>query len=96
MSAPIYKSYMFKDKDPVIDRLRTLFQDNGITNESVQEAGGPKAATLRAWFEGKTLRPQHATLNAALRTTGHEFTITPISFRTLKKAKTNSKKRGSK
>ena len=72
----LYKSYMFKDKDPAIDELRTEVQKiNGgaITNQhlaDIEHDGGPATSTMRAWFFGKTKRPINATLEAAGRALG--------------------------
>lgn len=71
-----YSSYMFKTKDPVIDELRTLAEKhygkrvNGSALREIQEAGGPSAGCMRAWFFGKTKRPQNPTVEAAGRAMG--------------------------
>jgi hypothetical protein len=75
--AALYRSYVFKAKDPAIDELRTVIEDHlgrRITKkDSTQIAndGGPKAATMNQWFFGNTLRPQSATLEAAGRALGY-------------------------
>jgi hypothetical protein len=73
----LYKSYMFTNKDPVIDEMRTLMQDEfgrgKISNkalESVEEMGGPTPGTIRNWFYGDTKRPQNASIEAAGRAIG--------------------------
>jgi len=76
----LYQSYMFKDKDPAIDILRTEVQKaNGGTNRiahahlaEIEKDGGPSASTMRAWFFGKTLRPTNATIEAAGRALGKQ------------------------
>jgi hypothetical protein len=74
----IYQSYMFRAKDPVIDELRTLMQDTYGRHLSfkhyaaVEEGGGPVASTLYAMFDGKTRRPQSATVEAIGRTLGYK------------------------
>lgn len=71
-----YASYVFKTKDPVIDQLRTLAEDfygkrvNGNSLKQIEEAGGPSASCMRAWFFGKTRRPQNPTIEAAGRSMG--------------------------
>jgi hypothetical protein len=78
--APIYKSYVFKDKDPVIDELRTLAEDyfgqkiTGKNLKQIETAGGPSNSTMRSWFFGKTKRPASATVEAAGRSIGFERT----------------------
>lgn len=72
-----YKSYLFKDKDPAIDALRTVMQDelgaelSRKALASVEHEGGPKIGTMANWFFGKTKRPQNATLEAAGRALGY-------------------------
>jgi len=73
----LYKSYMFRSKDPAIDELRTLLQDHyggpklgQKIYKDIEEAGGPAVGTLRGWFHGKTKRPQNASLEATGRAVG--------------------------
>jgi hypothetical protein len=74
---PIYKSYVFKDKDPCIDELRTVMEDsfseklkpNHLT--SVSHTGGPSYSAMAGWFYGATKRPQNCTIEAAGRALGY-------------------------
>jgi hypothetical protein len=73
----LYEAYLFRDKDPAIDELRTVMQDHygkrNLANadySDVHEKGGPTAGCIKAWFEGKVKRPQNATLEAAGRALG--------------------------
>ncbi len=66
----IYKSYLFREKDPVIDAVRTFRQDKGFTYQEIQEEGGPTAQTVRNWEHGKTKRPQFATVWASIKAMG--------------------------
>ena len=73
----LYKSYMFRGKDPVIDQLRTIIQDQQgkltpLTLQQIEEDGGPTASCMANWFWGKTKRPQSATVEAAGRALGME------------------------
>jgi hypothetical protein len=74
----LYTAYNFIDKDPVIDELRTIFQDqnhgklDGSYFNKVHENGGPTASCLRAWFFGDTKRPQSVTIEAAGRAMGYK------------------------
>jgi hypothetical protein len=72
---------MFRVKDPVIDELRTIFQDrtgdqklSRATLEEVAESGGPTTACMQGWFRGKTKRPQNCTIEAAGRALGMKRT----------------------
>ena len=73
----LYRSYMFTNKDPVIDEMRTLLQDQygsgKLTHKSlknVEEAGGPTPTTIQNWLYGDTKRPQNASIEAAGRAIG--------------------------
>jgi hypothetical protein len=74
----LYKAYNFRDKDPVIDQLRTMAEDtygtkvNGKSLKQIEEGGGPTIACMRAWFFGKTKRPQNPTIEAAGRSMGYQ------------------------
>jgi transcriptional regulator with XRE-family HTH domain len=77
-----YRSYNFKDKDPVIDILRTRLQELGWTYGDLSEVSDVSATTLWNWFEGKTRRPQHATIMAvanAMGARGHGFNWGPVA-----------------
>lgn len=84
-----YDTYLFKDKDPVIDILRCLVAEScgnaPITAElrKVAEATGVSFSTLHSWFYGKTTRPQHATIEAVARYYGRTFNV-PAVYRPTK------------
>lgn len=74
----MYKSYVFRTKDPAIDALRTVVQDvygDKITHKAlsaIERDGGPSVSCMNAWFFGKTRRPQNASLEAAGRAIGYK------------------------
>lgn len=72
----IYKSYAFKNKDPVIDEMRTLFQNENLMSpkgfKAVHEAGAPTVSTFNKWFNGDTRRPQNAAIMATAHALGYE------------------------
>jgi hypothetical protein len=77
----LYKSYMFRRKDPVIDELRTIIQDETgdkqlatKTLKAIETEGGPTLSCLQGWFRGKTNRPQSATIEACGRAMGYKRT----------------------
>lgn len=71
----LYKSYNFIDKDPVIDRVRTVVEDSKYTYARVEDLSGVTTTTLRNWFFGKTRRPQFATVAAVIRACGQELSV---------------------
>jgi hypothetical protein len=70
-----YKSYNFIDRDPIIDEIRTVYQDSGVNYQWVHENSGVATATLTNWFSGQTKRPQAATINAVLRSLGFKLGV---------------------
>ena len=81
----IWRAYVFRDKDPVIDELRTLVEDhfgvkvNASSLREIAEAGGPSRECMRAWFFGRTLRPQSASIEAAGRALGYRRAWVPMN-----------------
>jgi hypothetical protein len=73
-----YKSYNFTDKDPIIDEIRTIYQDSGVNYKWIEANSGVTSTTLSAWFTGKTKKPQAATINAVLRAMGYKLGIVPF------------------
>lgn len=71
-----YTSYNFVDKDPCIDEIRTAVQSSNKTMTQIAIGSGVSRHTLKGWFEGKTKRPQFATLEAVARSIGYSFTLT--------------------
>jgi transcriptional regulator with XRE-family HTH domain len=70
-----YKSYNFVDKDPIIDEIRTVYQQSGVNYKWLEDNSGVTAQTLSNWFTGKTKKPQAATINAVLRSLGYKLGI---------------------
>lgn len=72
---PLYGAYLFRDKDPEIDGLRTKLQqkfgrlDRKLLRK-LEENGGAKVGTTSGWFFGKTMRPQNASLESTGRAAG--------------------------
>jgi transcriptional regulator with XRE-family HTH domain len=69
-----YRTYRFIEKDPVIDKMRTLVQDEGLYKnlQAVHEISGVSAATLHNWFHGDTRQPRHSTIAAVASSLGYE------------------------
>lgn len=75
-SMKLYRSYMFRSKDPVIDQLRTALQDKLGRQftygdlQKIENDGGPTVSCMSGWFWGKIRRPQNASVEAAGRSMG--------------------------
>jgi len=65
----IYKQYNFIDKDPCIDYCRGFVYRMGGPGK-VADQSGVSYGTLNAWFNGKTRKPQFATVARVLMTCG--------------------------
>lgn len=78
MTGFTYKSYNFGEaKDPIIDEVRTVLQQTGWSYKRVEDESGVTSATLHNWFDGKTRRPQAASINAVLRSMGFKLGVVP-------------------
>ncbi len=67
---PIYSSYSFIDKDPVIDEIRTMIGETPLWK--VSEDCDVRVGTIRGWLFGKTKRPQSASIEAVGRGLGFQ------------------------
>jgi len=67
------RSYLFVDKAPVIDELRTMIGDEHHAWKDVAEKSGVSYGTLYNWFMSRTLRPQAPTINAVARVFGKKL-----------------------
>jgi len=73
----LYRSYVFRSKEPAIDDLRTVIEQhfgrriNRKDLAEIERDGGPSIGCMRGWFFGETLRPTNATLEAAGRAMGY-------------------------
>lgn len=65
-----YKSYLFKDKDPIIDAFRTARQKSGKSFKEVHEDSNVTVSTLRGWELGTTRSPKFMTMSAAILAVG--------------------------
>ena len=72
-----YKSYLFRNKDPIIDRLRTLISDQDVSHSYIELHSGVTARTLYAWFHGETRRPQYSTVAAVAAVLGYDVGFIP-------------------
>ena len=72
----MYRTYRWlpKEKNPVIDKVRTIVQDEGLFRnlKTVHEISGVATSTLDNWFHGDTKNPQHGTIMAVLSSLGYE------------------------
>lgn len=71
------------EKDPVIDAIHTLMDENhkGGSLRSLAERANVSAGTIHNWIDGDTRRPQHATIAATAKALGFEFQLVPSSKR---------------
>lgn len=93
MRVRLYKTYLFKDKDPVIDELRTIMQDSHASKYDVAGASGVSVTCLTGWFGGPTRRPQHATVKAVAKALGYDYRLVKEELTSKAKAFDVKKKR---
>jgi DNA-binding phage protein len=74
-----YRSYSFLTKDPIIDQVRTIVQDEGETYVKIHEMSGVATTTLYNWFNGETRRPQFASIMAVVRALGYDMQLTRVA-----------------
>ncbi len=67
----VYKTYSFREKDPIIDELRTMLQDEGLSYHEIHMRGGPTEITLYNWFKGATRSPKTDSASAAAGAMGY-------------------------
>ena len=70
----VYRTYNYVDKNPVIDKVRTIIQDEGLIKKLniVHEVSGVATATIDRWLNGDTRNPQHGTIAAVITSLGYE------------------------
>lgn len=71
----IYPAYLFKDHDPILDRLDTLYELTGTKLTRVAELSRVSIGTLINWRSRRTKRPQFSTVAAVVRAIGGTIEI---------------------
>lgn len=74
----LYRTYSFRDKDPIIDEVRTLVEEEGLLKKLniVHELSGVSTSTLDNWFNGTTISPQNRTVSAVVTSLGYQRRFT--------------------
>jgi hypothetical protein len=71
-----YRTYNWREKNPVIDKVRTILQDEGMYAKNkrsmLSALTGCSTSTYDGWFEGETRDPRHTTVMATLSALGYE------------------------
>jgi hypothetical protein len=71
-----YRTYNWKTKNPVIDKVRTILQDEDFYTKNkrnmLHQLTGVAVSTYDGWFEGDTKDPKHTTVMATLSALGYE------------------------
>jgi transcriptional regulator with XRE-family HTH domain len=71
----LYRTYSFKNRDPILDTMHDIAGD--VSRTTLAKRSGVSAGTYSNWWSpnGKTKRPQYATVVATLRALGHDVRI---------------------
>jgi hypothetical protein len=83
----MYDTYRFKDKDPIIDIVRTCVEIFATTRnvsfaqgiKHVSIASGVSQSCIWNWFAGVTKYPRFATIMAVVYATGRDVHIDGVS-----------------
>lgn len=77
----LYRSYKFKDYDPIIDKIEEVLYVDGMTKAEIARLSGVSTTTLYNWQRKKTRSPKASTVNATLHVMGYELTIQKVRNR---------------
>lgn len=58
-------------RDPITDLVTRVITDSGLSLKAIETRSGVCASTLGKWQNGKTKRPQNATIEMVLRQLGY-------------------------
>jgi hypothetical protein len=67
------RSYNFIDKDPEIDKFRTIWQKEHIKESDLAVLSGLSVSTVKNMFGGQTRRPAHTTFGKMAAAMGYEY-----------------------
>lgn len=70
----VLRTYRWIDKDPVVDELRTMVNDEGLSKRLniVADLASLARTTVHNLFKGETKRPQNATVMAIVTSLGYQ------------------------
>lgn len=71
----LYRSYRFKNYDPILDKVEEVLYVDGISKAEIARRSGVSSSTLSNWAKKKTRSPNSSTVNAALHAMGYELTV---------------------
>lgn len=79
----MYGTYRFKDKDPVIDIVRTCIDIYATLHgmkfttalKALSKSSGVTVSCMNNWFYGTTCCPRYATIVAVVHATGREVSV---------------------
>lgn len=63
----MYKTYAFRNKDPIIDKIRTIIADEDLSYLDIEKRSRVASTTMYNWFHGTTRKPQNASIKAVIR-----------------------------
>jgi transcriptional regulator with XRE-family HTH domain len=70
------RSYNFVDKDPEIDKFRTIFQKEHLKEVDLAALAGLSPSTVANMFGGKTMQPRHSTFAKMAGAFGYRYDLT--------------------
>jgi hypothetical protein len=71
-----FRTYQFRNKNPIIDKMRTVAQDEGLYSKKqrniLHHISGVATSTYNAMWDGETISPNHKTIAAFFTSLGYE------------------------
>lgn len=89
----IYKTYRFIDHDPVLDLVRTMVHAEKVTQVEINKRSSVSTATIGNWMNGKTRRPQFATIAAVIGALHGELSVRDRTGNVVQPTKLDGKQR---
>lgn len=74
----VLRTYRYVDKNPVIDKMRTIVQDEGLMKrlKIAADLAGLAKSTLDGWFHGDIRDPRHSSIMGLVTSLGYEQEFT--------------------
>lgn len=71
-----YKTYSFKDHDPILDKLDRVIELGGNpTRQTIADKSGLTVGTLHRWHHRAVKKPQFASVVAAIKAIGGNVVV---------------------
>ena len=71
----VLRTYRYIDKNPVIDEMKTIIQDEGLMKrlDIIADLASLSRTTPVGWFDGDVRDPRHSSIMAVMTSLGYEY-----------------------